>query len=365
MEALVHMIHVDIPAPGPIDPDFEHMHDPHTDTAAPPPPPKAAGSRKRNSRKRAEAASAPLTSDMVRVYMSEIGRVPLLTAKQEVILAKRIEAGMEATAEFDAARERGEKLERATERRLQRVEADGLAAKKHLTEANLRLVISIARRYVGRGLGFLDLIQEGNIGLIRAVEKFDYHRGFKFSTYATWWIRQAVSRALADQARTIRIPVHMVETLNKVSRTRRRLHQELNREPTADEIGAEVELTAERVSEVLKIGQDPVSLQTPIGDEGDSELGAFIADENAVVPGEAAHFSLLQEQLGRVLGGLDDRERRIIELRFGLLDGNPRTLEDVGRVFGVTRERVRQIESKTLVKLRHPSNSDRLRGYLE
>jgi len=320
---------------------------------------------KKKPRKRAPASDAPLTGDTVRMYLKEIGRVHLLTGKQEVVLAKKIEAGLAATARLDEAHERGERLDRADERRLERIEAEGLNAKRHLIEANLRLVVSIAKRYVGRGMHLLDIMQEGNLGLIRAVEKFDYTRGFKFSTYATWWIRQAITRSIADQARTIRIPVHMVETINKLIRTQRQLLQEFGREATPEEIGEKMELTGERVREILKLAQDPVSLETPIGDEGDSQLGDFLTDSDAVVPAEAASFSMLQEQLGTVLGGLADRERKVIELRFGLVDGHPRTLEEVGREFGVTRERIRQIESKTLVKLRHPSRSGKLKDYLE
>jgi RNA polymerase primary sigma factor len=330
-----------------------------------PPAPKAKVTRKK-PRKRSEAAGVgPLTSDPVRMYLKEIGKVPLLTARQEVDLAKKIEAGLEATDSLDDARERGGKVDRATERGLQRVEAIGLNAKKQLVEANLRLVVSIAKRYVGRGMLFLDLIQEGNLGLIRAVEKFDYTKGYKFSTYATWWIRQAITRAIADQARTIRIPVHMVETINKLIRVQRQLLQEYGREPSPEEIGEKMEMTAERVREILKISQEPVSLETPIGEEEDSQLGDFIEDSDAIVPPEAASFSMLQEQLSKVLESLSERERKVIELRFGLLDGHPRTLEEVGREFGVTRERIRQIESKTLCKLRHPSRSGRLKDYLE
>ncbi len=327
-------------------------------------PAKKAGPKKR-PRKRAVADNAALTGDTVRQYLKEIGRVPLLTAKQEVILAMQIEAGLDASAKLEEAIESGTKLDRADERRLQRLEAEGLNAKRHLVEANLRLVISIARRYVGRNMHFLDLIQEGNLGLMRAVEKFDYTRGFKFSTYATWWIRQAITRGIADQARTIRVPVHMVENINKLVRTQRRLMQELNREPTAEEIGVELEISADRVGEILKVAQEPVSLETPIGDEGDSQLGDFMADYDAVVPADAANFSMLQQQLGQALAFLNERERRVIELRFGLIDGHPHTLEEVGRVFGVTRERIRQIEHKTLAKLRHPSRSARLKDYLE
>ena len=429
-------------------------------------------------------AVAPLTGDPVRMYLKEIGKVPLLTAAQEVDLAMKIEAGLEAAARLDDAENAGSTLERAELRRLRRIEQVGLDAKQQLVEANLRLVVSIAKRYVGRGMLFLDLIQEGNLGLIRAVEKFEYTKGFKFSTYATWWIRQAITRAIADQARTIRIPVHMVETINKLIRVQRQLLQELGREPAPEEIAVQMEIppsnyvmlaklegqvrgqkmtegkkkaekrgaepwedvpaevspeelavaihraaelsrkaeaavpevdekplkpeeiviravqamrldhevyvtddfvkwytaapvqaiaethievtkAAERVREILKISQEPVSLETPIGEEEDSQLGDFIEDGEAVVPPEAASFSMLQEQLSKVLDGLAERERKVIELRFGLVDGHPRTLEEVGREFGVTRERIRQIESKTLCKLRHPSRSSKLKDYLE
>jgi RNA polymerase primary sigma factor len=310
-------------------------------------------------------AVAPLTGDPVRMYLKEIGKVPLLTAAQEVDLAMKIEAGIEAAQRLDEAEASGQSLDRADKRRLQRMERVGLDAKQQLVEANLRLVVSIAKRYVGRGMLFLDLIQEGNLGLIRAVEKFEYTKGFKFSTYATWWIRQAITRAIADQARTIRIPVHMVETINKLIRVQRQLLQELGREPTPEEIGEKMEMTADRVREILKISQEPVSLETPIGEEEDSQLGDFIEDGEAVVPPDAASFSMLQEQLSKVLDGLAERERKVIELRFGLVDGHPRTLEEVGREFGVTRERIRQIESKTLCKLRHPSRSSKLKDYLE
>ncbi|MCL6471660.1 MAG: RNA polymerase sigma factor RpoD [Firmicutes bacterium] len=302
------------------------------------------------------------TNDPVRMYLKEIGKVPLLTAEEEVELAKRIEAGEKAAAKLEKEEA---KLSREEIRKLRRIERDGMAAKKKLVEANLRLVVSIAKRYVGRGMLFLDLIQEGNLGLIRAVEKFDYRKGYKFSTYATWWIRQAITRAIADQARTIRIPVHMVETINKLIRIQRQLLQELGREPTPEEIAEEMGLTPEKVREILKISQEPVSLETPIGEEEDSQLGDFIEDQEAEVPADAASFSLLQEQLQEVLDTLSERERRVIELRFGLIDGHPRTLEEVGRVFGVTRERIRQIESKTLSKLRHPNRSAKLRDYLE
>jgi RNA polymerase primary sigma factor len=346
------------------------------------------------------------TNDPVRMYLKEIGKVPLLTAAQEVDLARRIEVGEAATE----LREMVELDERADQKRLRvvvegviairdhqlekfgkvegigrdrivksykpktteelddflrRVERDGQLAKRKLIEANLRLVVSIAKRYVGRGMLFLDLIQEGNLGLIRAVEKFDHSKGFKFSTYATWWIRQAITRAIADQARTIRIPVHMVETINKLVRIQRQLLQDLGREPTPEEIGRQMGIGADKVREILKVSQEPVSLETPIGEEEDSHLGDFIEDSDAVVPVDAASFILLQEQLEAVLHTLSEREKKVIQLRFGLLDGHPRTLEEVGREFGVTRERIRQIESKTLSKLRHPSRSQKLRDYLE
>ena len=330
--------------------------------------PKVSSSRakSRSSRRRsADSGVTMLTGDPVRMYLKEIGKVPLLTAAEEIDLAMKIEAGVAATAELEKAEEEGIELPRRDKRRLGRIEQVGLDAKQQLIEANLRLVVSIAKRYVGRGMLFLDLIQEGNLGLIRAVEKFDYKKGFKFSTYATWWIRQAITRAIADQARTIRIPVHMVETINKLVRIQRQLLQELGREPTPEEIGAEMGLSAERVREIQKISQEPVSLETPIGEEEDSQLGDFIEDNEAVVPVDAASFSMLQEQLSKVLDGLAERERKVISLRFGLEDGHPRTLEEVGREFGVTRERIRQIESKTLAKLRHPSRSSKLKDYLE
>jgi RNA polymerase primary sigma factor len=346
------------------------------------------------------------TNDPVRMYLKEIGKVPLLTAAQEVDLARRIEAGEFATelrelveqedrvdqkkfrlvvdsviAIRDHQTEKFGKVEGIGRARvtksyrtktreelddfLRRVERDGQLAKRKLIEANLRLVVSIAKRYVGRGMLFLDLIQEGNLGLIRAVEKFAYSKGFKFSTYATWWIRQAITRAIADQARTIRIPVHMVETINKLVRVQRQLLQDLGREPLPEEIGKQMGIPAEKVREILKVSQEPVSLETPIGEEEDSHLGDFIEDSDAVVPVDAASFILLQEQLDSVLHTLNEREKSVIQLRFGLLDGHPRTLEEVGREFGVTRERIRQIESKTLSKLRHPSRSQKLRDYLE
>ncbi|GAB4274846.1 MAG: RNA polymerase sigma factor RpoD [Coriobacteriia bacterium] len=326
---------------------------------------KAEGSKEKKQRRSTTNNIQPLTSDPVRMYLKEIGKVPLLNARQEVDLAMKIEAGTEATAKLEEYAAAGIEPPRAEKRRLERIEAAGLQAKQQLVEANLRLVVSIAKRYVGRGMLFLDLIQEGNLGLIRAVEKFDYTKGYKFSTYATWWIRQAITRAIADQARTIRIPVHMVETINKLIRVQRQLLQEMGREPTPEEIGREMDMTAERVREILKISQEPVSLETPIGEEEDSQLGDFIEDSEAVVPPEAASFTMLQEQLEAVLNSLSERERKVIELRFGLIDGHPRTLEEVGREFGVTRERIRQIESKTLAKLRHPSRSSMLRDYLE
>ena len=327
---------------------------------------KAKSSRTARTRKHAADTSVTmLTGDPVRMYLKEIGRVSLLTAAEEIDLAMKIEAGVEATETLDKAEEEGVELERRERRRLSRIEQVGLDAKQQLIEANLRLVVSIAKRYVGRGMLFLDLIQEGNLGLIRAVEKFDYTKGFKFSTYATWWIRQAITRAIADQARTIRIPVHMVETINKLVRIQRQLLQTLGREPTPEEIAEELGLTPERVREIQKISQEPVSLETPIGEEEDSQLGDFIEDDAAVVPPDAASFSMLQEQLAKTLEGLAERERKVISLRFGLEDGHPRTLEEVGREFGVTRERIRQIESKTLAKLRHPSRSQKLKDYLE
>ena len=333
-------------------------------------------------RRDSELLKAP-TNDPVRMYLKEIGKVSLLTADQEVDLAERIEAGLWAeemlcdSTKFDLARietlarrsslavgEASLTQDKAREI-CRRIERDGVLAKRKLVEANLRLVVSIAKRYVGRGMLFLDLIQEGNLGLIRAVEKFDYNKGFKFSTYATWWIRQAITRAIADQARTIRIPVHMVETINKLLRIQRQLMQDLNREPLAEEIAEQMELSADKVREIMKVSQEPVSLETPIGEEEDTHLGDFIEDSDAVVPLDAASFILLQEQLESVLHTLSQREKKVIQLRFGLHDGTPRTLEEVGKEFGVTRERIRQIESKTLSKLRHPSRSQKLRDYLE
>ncbi len=318
--------------------------------------------KEKNLDKDMELAGKTPTNDPVRMYLKEIGKVPLLTASEEVDLAKKIEAGEEASTRL---REKGGKLSREELRTLRRQERTGQEAKRKLVEANLRLVVSIAKRYVGRGMLFLDLIQEGNLGLIRAVEKFDFRKGYKFSTYATWWIRQAITRAIADQARTIRIPVHMVETINKLIRVQRQLLQELGREPTPEEIAEMMELTPEKVREIIKVSQEPVSLETPIGEEEDSHLGDFIEDADAVVPIDAASFILLQEQLENVLNSLNEREKEVIRLRFGLTDGHPRTLEEVGREFGVTRERIRQIESKTLAKLRHPTRSAKLRDYLE
>ena len=333
---------------------------------APAPKPKSSRrSSRAKKRVRSDSSTVMLTGDPVRMYLKEIGKVDLLTASEEVNLAMKIQAGTEATEKLEA-QEAGEiELTRMELRRLTRIEQMGLEAKQALISANLRLVVSIAKRYVGRGMLFLDLIQEGNLGLIRAVEKFDYTKGFKFSTYATWWIRQAITRAIADQARTIRIPVHMVETINKLVRVQRQLLQDLGRDPTPEEIGEEMGMTADRVREIQKISQEPVSLETPIGEEEDSQLGDFIEDAQAVAPPDAASDSMLHEQLDQVLDGLADRERKVIKLRFGLEDGHPRTLEEVGREFGVTRERIRQIESKTLAKLRHPSRSGKLKDYME
>jgi RNA polymerase primary sigma factor len=302
------------------------------------------------------------TSDLVRIYLREIGKVPLLTAQDEVELAKAIEAGLFAQ-EMLASGDARAGGEGPTESELSIITDEGVRARQRLIEANLWLVVSIAKRYIGRGMVFLDLIQEGNLGLIRAVEKFDYTKGYKFSTYATWWIRQAITRAIADQARTIRIPVHMVETINKMARVQRQLHQDLGREPTPAEVAIEMGMPPDRVAEIQRIAQEPVSLQAPIGEE-DSDLGDFIEDADAVVPIEAAAFMMLQDQLEQVLDTLSPREQRVIQLRFGLIDGHPRTLEEVGRDFGVTRERIRQIESKTLVKLRHPGRAQMLREYL-
>ena len=300
------------------------------------------------------------TSDPVRLYLRQIGKVALLTAAEEVELSKAVEAGLFAGEKLTEAG-----LSAALGRDLDVLVSRGVLAKRRLVEANLRLVVSIAKRYVGRGMPFLDLIQEGNLGLIRAVEKFDYTKGFKFSTYATWWVRQAITRAIADQARTIRIPVHMVETINKVLRHQRQMAQSLGREPTAEELSDALDLPASKVRDVLRLAQEPVSLDTPIGSAEDSHLGDFIEDANAVVPGDAVSFLLLQEQLATVLHELTEREQKVIELRFGLTDGRPRTLEEVGQEVGVTRERIRQIEGKTLMKLRQPSRAGKLREYLD
>jgi len=312
----------------------------------------------------AEAARRAATGDLVRIYLREIGRVPLLTAHDEVELAKAIEAGLFAEEKLQNgfAADAGNGVLMGE---LALVAADGLRAKQRLIEANLRLVVSIAKRYIGRGLVFLDLIQEGNLGLIRAVEKFDYTKGYKFSTYATWWIRQAITRAMADQARTIRIPVHMVEVINKLARVQRQMLQDLGREPTPEELAAELDMTPEKVIEVQKYGREPISLHTPLGEDGDSEFGDLIEDSEAIQPGEAVSFTLLQEQLHSVLDTLSEREAGVVSMRFGLTDGQPKTLDEIGKVYGVTRERIRQIESKTMSKLRHPSRSQVLRDYLD
>ncbi|WP_288735245.1 RNA polymerase sigma factor RpoD [uncultured Enorma sp.] len=326
--------------------------------------PRARTSRSRSRVRGIDASTVMLTGDPVRMYLKEIGKVDLLTAADEVDLAMKIEAGLDATEKLEAA-DRGElELTRAEMRRLTRVEQVGLDAKQALISANLRLVVSIAKRYVGRGMLFLDLIQEGNLGLIRAVEKFDYEKGFKFSTYATWWIRQAITRAIADQARTIRIPVHMVETINKVIRVSRQLLQELGHDPSAEDIAKVMGMQPDKVRDILKIAQEPVSLETPIGEEEDSHLGDFIPDEDASEPAEAASFTLLKEQLMSVLSTLTPREEKVLRLRFGIEDGRTRTLEEVGKEFNVTRERIRQIEAKALRKLRHPSRSKKLRDFL-
>ncbi|GAB1693796.1 RNA polymerase sigma factor [Krasilnikovia sp. M28-CT-15] len=310
-------------------------------------------------------AELTASADSVRAYLKQIGKVPLLNAEQEVELAKRIEAGLYAAERLRAYEEGEEKLDRNFERDLRWIGRDGERAKNHLLEANLRLVVSLAKRYTGRGMAFLDLIQEGNLGLIRAVEKFDYTKGYKFSTYATWWIRQAITRAMADQARTIRIPVHMVEVINKLGRIQRELLQDLGREPTPEELAKEMDITPEKVLEIQQYAREPISLDQTIGDEGDSQLGDFIEDSEAVVAVDAVSFSLLQDQLQQVLQTLSEREAGVVRLRFGLTDGQPRTLDEIGQVYGVTRERIRQIESKTMSKLRHPSRSQVLRDYLD
>nr|WP_074713098.1 RNA polymerase sigma factor [Arthrobacter alpinus] len=309
-----------------------------------------------------QVMSAGATADPVKDYLKQIGKVALLNAEQEVDLALRIEAGLFATEKLKAGRD---SMDPQLKRDLERIVHDGGRAKNHLLEANLRLVVSLAKRYTGRGMLFLDLIQEGNLGLIRAVEKFDYTKGFKFSTYATWWIRQAITRAMADQARTIRIPVHMVEVINKLARVQRQMLQDLGREPTPEELAKELDMTPEKVVEVQKYGREPISLHTPLGEDGDSEFGDLIEDSEAVVPADAVSFTLLQEQLHSVLDTLSEREAGVVAMRFGLTDGQPKTLDEIGKVYGVTRERIRQIESKTMSKLRHPSRSQVLRDYLD
>ncbi|MGV0770067.1 RNA polymerase sigma factor [Mycobacterium syngnathidarum] len=316
----------------------------------------------RQARKDAELTAS---ADSVRAYLKQIGKVALLNAEEEVELAKRIEAGLFATQKMAEFAEKGEKLTTQVRRDYQWICRDGDRAKNHLLEANLRLVVSLAKRYTGRGMAFLDLIQEGNLGLIRAVEKFDYTKGYKFSTYATWWIRQAITRAMADQARTIRIPVHMVEVINKLGRIQRELLQDLGREPTPEELAKEMDITPEKVLEIQQYAREPISLDQTIGDEGDSQLGDFIEDSEAVVAVDAVSFTLLQDQLQSVLETLSEREAGVVRLRFGLTDGQPRTLDEIGQVYGVTRERIRQIESKTMSKLRHPSRSQVLRDYLD
>jgi len=308
-----------------------------------------------------QVASAGATADPVKDYLKQIGKVPLLNAEQEVELAKRIEAGLFAEEKLNS----GDPMDPRFRNELEIIAEDGRRAKNHLLEANLRLVVSLAKRYTGRGMLFLDLIQEGNLGLIRAVEKFDYTKGYKFSTYATWWIRQAITRAMADQARTIRIPVHMVEVINKLARVQRQMLQDLGREPTPEELAKELDMTPEKVIEVQKYGREPISLHTPLGEDGDSEFGDLIEDSEAVVPADAVSFTLLQEQLHSVLDTLSEREAGVVSMRFGLTDGQPKTLDEIGKVYGVTRERIRQIESKTMSKLRHPSRSQVLRDYLD
>ncbi|MEX5249178.1 UNVERIFIED_CONTAM: RNA polymerase sigma factor [Kocuria sp. CPCC 205295] len=310
-----------------------------------------------------QVVSAGATADPVKDYLKQIGKVALLNAEQEVDLALRIEAGLFAEHKYKG--EEADKLSKEDRKALRWVIHDGKRAKNHLLEANLRLVVSLAKRYTGRGMLFLDLIQEGNLGLIRAVEKFDYTKGFKFSTYATWWIRQAITRAMADQARTIRIPVHMVEVINKLARVQRQMLQDLGREPTPEELAKELDMTPEKVVEVQKYGREPISLHTPLGEDGDSEFGDLIEDSEAVVPADAVSFTLLQEQLHSVLDTLSEREAGVVAMRFGLTDGQPKTLDEIGKVYGVTRERIRQIESKTMSKLRHPSRSQVLRDYLD
>ncbi|MBU6243373.1 MAG: RNA polymerase sigma factor [Acidobacteria bacterium] len=315
--------------------------------------------------------TAGATADPVKDYLKQIGRVALLNAELEVELAMAIEAGLFAEAALKSGKgeiklaSRTEKIDKRVKKELEELAAIGRRKKNHLLEANLRLVVSLAKRYTGRGMLFLDLIQEGNLGLIRAVEKFDYTKGYKFSTYATWWIRQAITRAMADQARTIRIPVHMVEVINKLARVQRQMLQDLGREPTPEELAKELDMTPEKVVEVQKYGREPISLHTPLGEEGDSEFGDLIEDSEAIVPADAVSFTLLQEQLHSVLDTLSEREAGVVAMRFGLTDGQPKTLDEIGKVYGVTRERIRQIESKTMSKLRHPSRSQVLRDYLD
>ena len=341
-------------------------------TAAAGRPPPAAGEESQGGplvsgdddqgRPAAQAAAAGATADPVKDYLGQIGKVPLLTAGQEVELAKRIEAGLFAE---DKLAEGSGVLPAGQSTDLEEVAEDGRRAKDHLLEANLRLVVSLARRYAGRGMLFLDLIQEGNLGLIRGVEKFDYTRGYKFSTYATWWIRQAITRAMADQARTIRLPVHMAEAIGRLARVQRQLLQDLGREPTPEELAAGLDMTPQKLIEVQKYAREPISLHIPLGEDGDSEFGDLIEDSEAIQPGEAVSFTLLQEQLHSVLGTLSEREAGVVSLRFGLADGQPKTLDEIGKVYGVTRERIRQIESKAMSKLRHPSRSKALRDYLD
>ncbi len=363
LEAMIPMDPVPAPPAAPSEPAV-----PAPAAAAPRAPMPARPRSRSESSEGSDAAARPDrmgeggVSDPVRMYLKEIGKVPLLTAAQEVNLAQRIEAGLAAALQIAEA---NGSLSSMDERSLHAGVADGLRAKRQLIEANLRLVVSIAKRYVGRGMLLLDLIQEGNLGLMRAVEKFDYTKGFKFSTYATWWIRQAITRAIADQARTIRIPVHMVETINKVTRVQRQMVQEKGREPTVEELGEKLGMVPERVREIQRISQEPVSLEAPVGDEDDSLLGDFVEDPGAIAPADAAARALLTEAVEEALEQLSERERRVVRLRFGLDDGQLHTLEEVGKEFGVTRERIRQIESKTLAKLRHPTRSQRLRDYLD
>ncbi|GGZ72761.1 RNA polymerase principal sigma factor HrdA [Streptomyces echinoruber] len=353
-------------APGPDDPDGSDDPDLSSDPSS---EPLAGGEPEPGSEPGPEPAEPPAgrpetggpSSDLFRQYLREIGRIPLLTAAEEVELARRVEAGLFAEEKLHTTPDLDSRL--ASD--LDRLVVMGRMAKRRLIEANLRLVVSVAKRYVGRGLTMLDLVQEGNLGLIRAVEKFDYARGYKFSTYATWWIRQAMSRALADQARTIRVPVHVVELINRVVRVQRRMLQEHGREPTAEEVAAQLDLPPERVGEVLRLAQEPVSLHAPVGEEDEVALGDLIEDGDAASPVESAAFLLLREHLEAVLSTLGERERKVVQLRYGLVDGRPRTLEEIGRIFGVTRERIRQIESKTLNKLRDHAFADQLRGYLD